>query len=44
VADGGKLKAYDGNSVSEVTPYIPKDVSIYGLLMDPNSGEIEVVI
>jgi carbonic anhydrase len=26
------------------SPYIPKDVSIYGLLMDPSSGEIEVVI
>jgi carbonic anhydrase len=26
------------------SPYIPKDVNIHGLLMDPNSGEIEVVI
>lgn len=25
------------------SPYIPKDVNIYGLMMDPNSGEIEVI-
>jgi len=25
------------------SPYIPKDVSIHGLMMDPNTGEIEVV-
>ena len=25
------------------SPYIPKDVVIHGLLMDPNTGEIEVV-
>lgn len=25
------------------SPYIPKDVNIYGLLMDPNTGEIEVI-
>lgn len=25
------------------SPYIPKDVNIHGLLMDPNTGEIEVI-
>ena len=25
------------------SPYIPKDVNIYGLLMDPNTGEIEAI-
>jgi carbonic anhydrase len=25
------------------SPYIPKDVYIQGLLMDPNTGEIEVI-
>jgi len=25
------------------SPYIPKDVKIHGLLMDPNSGEISVI-
>jgi len=25
------------------SPYIPKDVAIHGLLMDPNTGEIEVI-
>ena len=25
------------------SPYIPKDVKIIGLLMDPNSGEIEII-
>ena len=25
------------------SPFIPKDISVYGLLMDPNSGEIEVI-
>jgi len=26
------------------SPYIPKDVKIFGLLMDPNTGGIEPVI
>lgn len=26
------------------SPYIPKDVAIHGLIMDPNTGEIEVVV
>ena len=25
------------------SPFIPKDISIYGLLLDPNSGELEVI-
>lgn len=25
------------------SPYIPKDIKIHGLLMDPNSGEISVI-
>lgn len=25
------------------SPFVPKDISVYGLLMDPNSGEIEVL-
>lgn len=25
------------------SPFIPKDISVYGLMMDPNSGEIEVI-
>lgn len=25
------------------SPFVPKDINIYGLLMDPNSGEIEVI-
>ncbi|HYE81776.1 MAG TPA: carbonic anhydrase [Clostridia bacterium] len=26
------------------SPYIPKDVIIHGLMMDPNTGEIEVIL
>ncbi len=26
------------------SPYIPKDVILHGLIMDPNTGEIEVII
>lgn len=44
----GLLKDEKENVVDAVqklreSPYIPKDVNIYGLLMDPNTGEIEVV-
>lgn len=31
----GKIKA---------SPYIPKDVFVHGLIMDPNTGEIEVIV
>jgi carbonic anhydrase len=33
----------DAVSKLKESPYIPKDVNIHGLLMDPNTGEIEVV-
>jgi carbonic anhydrase len=26
------------------SPYIPKDIFVHGLMMDPNTGEIEVVV
>ncbi len=28
----------------KASPYVPKDVAVHGLLMDPNSGEIEVIV
>lgn len=26
------------------SPFVPKDINVHGLLMDPNSGELEVII
>ncbi|MGI5997057.1 MAG: beta-class carbonic anhydrase [Lutispora sp.] len=33
-------------TVKKITesPFVPKDVNVHGLLMDPNSGELEVII
>jgi carbonic anhydrase len=28
----------------KTSPYIPKDVIVHGLMMDPNTGEIEVIV
>jgi len=45
----GLIKDEDQNvrdAVSKIkaSPYIPKDVIVHGLMMDPNTGEIEVLV
>lgn len=38
-----KENVLNGIKMIKGSPYIPKDVKIFGLLMDPDSGEIEVI-